>query len=132
MVAEQGLVLVVEDDAQIQEVVRLVLEDEGIASIKAGTAREALALLAERRPAVMLLDLGLPDVDVTSVASVAAAGRAAGARVVICSAAGRGAEDLAERIDGDAYLAKPFDIEDLAATVRRRAPGGGGPGVRPS
>ena len=86
--------------------------------IAAGTGRDALKALDTHRPAVMLLDLGLPDVETDAPSAVAEAARAAGVRVIICSAAGRGAEDLAERVQGDAYLAKPFDIEDLISTVR--------------
>lgn len=117
MTEERRRVLIVEDDPQIQEVVRLVLDDEGIASIVAGTGRDALAAIDAHRPAVMLLDLGLPDVETDAPSTVAAAAQAAGVRVIICSAAGRGAEELAERVQGDAYLAKPFDIEDLINTV---------------
>jgi len=115
----QRLVLIVEDDPEIQELLQLVLADEQIPAAHARTARAALSALAESRPTVMLLDLGLPDAAATPIASVLAAAREAGTRVIICSAAGRSVDELSSRTEGDAYLVKPFDIDDLLSVIRR-------------
>jgi len=111
--------LLVEDNRQLVELLTVSLTKAGFSVSVAESAGQAHDRLAQGRFDILVVDLGLPDADTDSPASVAAAGRAAGVRVIICSAAGRGTDELAERIDADAYLAKPFDIEDLVATVRR-------------
>ncbi|HEX6740146.1 MAG TPA: response regulator [Vicinamibacteria bacterium] len=58
---EDGLVLLVDDDPEIQRLVRAYLEEEGLAVISATTAAAARSLAAERHPDVILLDLFLPD-----------------------------------------------------------------------
>ncbi|PYQ47929.1 MAG: hypothetical protein DMF78_22515, partial [Acidobacteria bacterium] len=59
--AEEGLVLVVDDDADVVRLVRGYLEDDGLAVLSASTAAEGAALAADRHPDVILLDLLLPD-----------------------------------------------------------------------
>jgi DNA-binding response OmpR family regulator len=59
--AEEGLVLVVDDDPEVVRLVRGYLEDEGLAVLSASTAAEGAAVAADRHPDVILLDLLLPD-----------------------------------------------------------------------
>ena len=54
-------ILLVEDDSLLREAFRLLLEEVGYEVLEAGTAAEALRSIAERAPALVLLDLGLPD-----------------------------------------------------------------------
>jgi DNA-binding response OmpR family regulator len=54
-------VLIVEDDPLLRDAFRLLLEDSGYRVLGAGTGGEALDLARRERPALMLLDLGLPD-----------------------------------------------------------------------
>ncbi len=54
-------ILLVEDDAPLREAFRMLLEDVGYEVREAGTAAEALHSVALERPALVLLDLGLPD-----------------------------------------------------------------------
>ncbi len=54
-------ILLVEDDAMLREAFRLLLEDVGYEVQEAGTAAEALRVAAVGKPALVLLDLGLPD-----------------------------------------------------------------------
>ncbi|HEX9106593.1 MAG TPA: response regulator [Longimicrobiales bacterium] len=54
-------ILLVEDDALLREAFRLLLEDVGYEVEEAGTAAEALRAVAAGKPALVLLDLGLPD-----------------------------------------------------------------------
>jgi DNA-binding response OmpR family regulator len=114
----QRLVLVVEDNPQIQELVLMVLADEQIPAAQARTASEAVTSLTEQRPAVMLLDIGLPDATTTPITAVVATARHNGTSVIICSAAGRSREDLSRAVEADAYIVKPFDIDELAGTIR--------------
>ena len=54
-------ILIVEDDELLRDAFRLLLEDAGYQVLEAGTADEAIALAQDRLPALMVLDLGLPD-----------------------------------------------------------------------
>jgi len=58
-----GSILVVEDDATTREMLRRTLEKEGWVVTEAGSGREALARVAESRPALILLDLLMPEMD---------------------------------------------------------------------
>ena len=59
--AEEGLVLVVDDDAEVVRTIRSYLEEEGLAVLSASTGAEGAALAADRHPDLILLDLLLPD-----------------------------------------------------------------------
>ena len=61
--AVRGKVLIVEDDRAICSFMRRVLEANGYESIIVGTGREALSMLTSHCPDVVILDLGLPDMD---------------------------------------------------------------------
>jgi len=130
-----GMVLVVEDEAPIRAAIRLVLESLGARVVEAATGQEAMALAAEVRPDLVLLDLGLPDVPGDAVCRAVRA--ASGVPIVVVSA--RHSETEKVRLldaGADDYLTKPFGSAELAARVRahlRRArmrdgAGAGGPG----
>jgi len=57
---DQSAILIVEDEQQIREAVAASLECEGFAVHQAGTAKHAAVLAAEKRPDLVVLDLGLP------------------------------------------------------------------------
>ena len=57
------IILLIEDDPQIRRFLRASLVTQGYNLIEAGTGREGLALAASRVPEVVLLDLGLPDME---------------------------------------------------------------------
>ncbi len=59
--AGRGKILLVEDDDLLREAFRLLLEEVGYEVHEAGTAAEALRTVATEHPALVLLDLGLPD-----------------------------------------------------------------------
>jgi signal transduction histidine kinase/DNA-binding response OmpR family regulator len=59
--AEEGLILVVDDEPEVVRTLKAYLEEEGLAVVAAGTAAEGQALARDRRPDVILLDLLLPD-----------------------------------------------------------------------
>jgi signal transduction histidine kinase/CheY-like chemotaxis protein len=62
-VSEEGLALVVEDDAPSRELVRRTLEKDGWAVVEASNGHEAWACMARRAPSLILLDLMMPDID---------------------------------------------------------------------
>lgn len=110
-------VLIVDDEAAILRFLRAALEENGFEAIEAATGASAVALAAAKKPDVILLDLGLPDID-----GVELLGRLrswSSAPVIIISARGR-ERDKIEGLDAgaDDYLTKPFGVEELLARVR--------------
>lgn len=121
-------VLVVEDDPAVADLVTLYLRNAGYAVTHAGTAAAARSLLAEVRPALVVLDLGLPDTDGRTL--FAEIRKRSDTPVLALTAR---AEDKVDGLEAgmDDYITKPFDPRELVARVRsvlRRAtglPGGG-------
>ncbi len=109
-------VLIVEDDAANSEVISLVLEMAGHQVSTAPTAREALVRAAADQPAVVLLDLGLPDEDGGTITSALRQSLPAGARIIITSGTSVDAAE-AKRLGVDGVLEKPFDPDRLLAVL---------------
>ncbi|MFI5200297.1 MAG: response regulator transcription factor [Candidatus Limnocylindrales bacterium] len=116
---EDRPILVVDDDAKIVRLVRAYLEREGYRVVGATDGRAALSAIELERPALVVLDLMLPEIDGLSVVrSIRAA--ADDTPVIILSARGT----TADRINGlasgaDDYLAKPFSPAELVLRVGR-------------
>ncbi len=118
-------ILLVEDDEDTRDMLRLTLEVAGHRVAVAGTGREAIERAAELHPEVMLVDLGLPDVDGHEVARRVRAG-AAGQAIFLVALTGYGrAEDVlrAEQAGFDAHVLKPATVEALARILARRGRG---------
>jgi two-component system OmpR family response regulator/two-component system response regulator QseB len=118
-------ILVVDDEPQIHRFLRPALEAAGHAVERADTAAEGLRLAASRAPDLVLLDLGLPDLD--GQAALARLRRFSDVPVIVLSARDREADKIAA-LDGgaDDYVVKPVDLDELAARLRalvRRAHG---------
>jgi two-component system alkaline phosphatase synthesis response regulator PhoP len=110
-------VLVVEDDRELREVVRRYLERAGHAVHTTGSGAEALGLLDGGAVDLVVLDLGLPDVDGLDV--LAAARDGPGIPVVVLTARSQ----VDDRIDGlrrgaDDYVTKPFSPTELVLRVQ--------------
>ena len=119
MTTAERPVLVVEDEAGMRQPLRWTLEAEGFAVDDAATARQALAAARRSRPALVLLDYGLPDGDGADVVAALCAHLSGGAPpIVVITADGRAAEK-ARRVGAAAYLHKPFDLDELVAVIRR-------------
>jgi two-component system KDP operon response regulator KdpE len=112
-----ALVLVVEDDPQLRRVLRAALLGARFRWIEAATGAEAIRRASEHVPDVVLLDLGLPDMDGVEVArAIRAWSRAA---IIVLSARGHEREKVALLNAGaDDYLTKPFGYEELVARIR--------------
>ncbi len=110
-------ILVIDDEPQIHRFLGPALDAAGFAPIRAETAAEGLRLAAERTPALILLDLGLPDMDGT-LAIPRLRGFTA-APIVILSARDREVEKVAALDAGaDDYVEKPFALGELLARLR--------------
>ncbi|HEY3164736.1 MAG TPA: response regulator transcription factor [Candidatus Limnocylindrales bacterium] len=119
-------VLVVEDDAETRAALVRELTARGYRVAEAEDGRTALARWESRRPDVVLLDLGLPDVDGLDV--VGRIRREATTPIVILSGRYEEAEKVVALERGaDDYVTKPFGVDELNARLRavvRRAAGG--------
>lgn len=119
--------LVIEDEPQIRRVVRRALEAEGARVIEAATGQEGLDHAAAEQPALVVLDLGLPDLAGISVCGEIRKWSAA--PIIVLSARHAEREKVALLDAGaDDYVTKPFSPTELRARVRaqlRRARLGG-------
>jgi DNA-binding response OmpR family regulator len=118
------VVLLVDDDAAIRRAVGAGLELEGFRVVRASGGRAALAAVESVAPAVILLDLSMPDLDGLEVLRRL---RAGGDDVPVCILSAR--DDVDDRVKGlqagaDDYVVKPFALEEvtarLQALLRRR------------
>ena len=110
-------VLVVEDDKAIRSLISATLERQEVDVVLVSTGRAALAEAARSNPGVMLLDLGLPDMD---GAEVIRAVRQWSMMFIIVVSARSEEDDKVAALDAgaDDYLTKPFSVEELLARLR--------------
>lgn len=113
-----AIVLVVDDDPEIRDVVRWLLEDEGWTVETSSDGRDALERATRARPALIVLDMGLPIMSGEEVAMRLRKVYVDPPPIIVVSADGRAGEKAA-RIGAASYLHKPFDVDALARLVRR-------------
>jgi two-component system KDP operon response regulator KdpE len=117
-------VLVVEDDAPLRRALRTSLRARDLEVHETGSGEEALVLAADRRPDLVLLDLGLPGID--GVETLGRLRSFTDVPVIVLTARDRAADKVAALDAGaDDYVTKPFDTDELLARVRaalRRSP----------
>ncbi|MGZ6792450.1 MAG: response regulator transcription factor [Mycobacteriales bacterium] len=123
MPASLGRVLVVDDDDVIRQLITVNLELEGFEVTSAFDGQDCLDKVKDVMPDVITLDIMMPRVDGWEAAGRLRADPAtAGIKVVLLSARAQEADlQRGSRIGVDAYLTKPFDPDELIATVRRLA-----------
>jgi DNA-binding response OmpR family regulator len=111
-------ILVVDDDAKIVRLVRTYLAREGFRVVEASDGRAALAAIALEAPALVVLDLMLPEVD--GLAIIRAVRRTNQTPIVVISARGTTADRITGLAEGaDDYLPKPFSPAELVVRVKR-------------
>jgi two-component system KDP operon response regulator KdpE len=116
-VKEAQTVLIVEDEAAIVRFLRPALEAEGFRVVDSPRGGPALELAAKVKPDVVLLDLGLPDMD--GLAVLKGLRSWTSAPVIVLSARGEERDKISGLDAGaDDYLAKPFGVEELLARIR--------------
>jgi two-component system OmpR family response regulator len=113
-------ILVVDDDPHIREVVCFALQKAGYATVSAENGKQALDCFARERPALVVLDILMPEMDGTEVCRRLRAAPAS-AHVPILFVSSK--DDEVDRIvglelGGDDYVAKPFSPRELVARVR--------------
>lgn len=110
-------VLVIEDEVKIRDIVRQALGDLADRWFDAGTGKEGLAIAAAERPDLIVLDLGLPDVDGLDVCRKL---RAFTTAPIVVLSARQTERDKVALLDAgaDDYVTKPFGPSELQARVR--------------
>src|SRR6476660_10229678 len=113
-------ILVVDDDAKIVRLVRTYLERDGFRVITAGDGPAALEAIETHRPALVVLDLMLPELDGRAVIrAVRRDDEAAATTIIVLSARGSTLDRIAGLEDGaDDYLPKPFSPAELVLRVK--------------
>jgi diguanylate cyclase (GGDEF)-like protein len=113
-------VLIVDDDGALRELLRTTLEAIDLEVAEAETAGKARAMLESRVPDLILLDVGLPDLDGLSFChELKANPRSAAVPVVILTGADIGTSDAARAANADGFLRKPFSPLELLAVAER-------------
>lgn len=112
-----AVALVVDDEVQIRRLLRLVLEAENYKVHEAATGQQALMEIATRRPDIVLLDLGLPDLD--GLAVLKRLREWSEVPVIVLTVR----DDVEEKVGAldagaDDYITKPFSTPELLARLR--------------
>ncbi|TAK76228.1 MAG: response regulator [Dehalococcoidia bacterium] len=113
-------ILVVEDDPALRTLTEAVLDDAGYEPLTASNGAEALEILREKQVQLILLDMRMPVMDGWAFAEAYHARPGPHAPVVVLTAA-QDAQKRAKEIQAAGWIAKPFDLDHLVATVGRLA-----------
>ena len=113
-------ILIIDDEPKIRAVVKEALRGEAERLLEASTAAAAIALAEAERPDVILLDLGLPDMDGVEVCKAI---RSWSSAPILVLSARASEEEKAQLLDAgaDDYITKPFGTLELRARVRAQA-----------
>ncbi len=117
MEGQKPLILVIEDDRHIQSFLRVSLASQDYKTIETGLGNEGIALAASHVPDVVILDLGLPDID--GLAVITRLREWSRVPIIVLSARGQERDKVAALDAGaDDYLTKPFGVGELLARIR--------------
>ena len=118
-------VLIVEDNEKNMKLVRDILQAVGYTPIEASSGEEAIALATDEVPALVLMDIQLPDLDGAAALQRLRADERT-ARVPVLALTAQAMQGDRERFLAagfDGYLSKPIDVDELIETVRRYCDG---------
>ena len=113
----KALILVVEDDAPIRNLITTTLKTHDYKFIVASDGESAIMAASSHNPDIILLDLGLPDIDGVDV--IKRIRTWSNTPIIVISARSEDSDKI-EALDAgaDDYLTKPFSVEELLARIR--------------
>ena len=112
-------ILVVDDDPAILDLITQVLLEEGYEVLAVNNGQTAVDLARKLRPHLILLDLMMPEMNGWQVTAVLKADPQTRAIPILLLSARRDMARTANELGVTAYLAKPFDLDDLLSRVKR-------------
>ena len=113
----QQPILVVDDDHNLRQTIRWMLEEEDFSVRTAADGQEAVEQALEQQPALIILDMGLPLLDGSQVSAQVRHHYGTAVPIILITADGQ-AEEKSRRVGATAFLRKPFDIDDLIDVVQ--------------
>ena len=118
---EQPAVLIVDDDPNVLELLRVNLRAQGYDVTAASNGTEALAAIERQTPRLMVLDVMMPEMDGWEVCKQVRDRFRDSMKIVMLTAKDTARDRIIGKdiLKADEYLTKPFDIDELLATVRR-------------
>jgi CheY-like chemotaxis protein len=117
------LVLVVDDDPEVVELCDMLLERAGYERALATSGEEAVSLLEQRTPNLIVLDLNMPGMDGWSVAAlVRKHERTARIPILVMTGLAQNVENAARRAGATAFVMKPIDPKRFVKEVKRLCP----------
>lgn len=115
--ARKYKILVVDDDANVRELVNLYLQKEGLVPIGAPSGEEALRMVSQHSPDVIILDIMLPGIDGLEVCRNLR--RISDVPIIMLTAKGEEADRIVGlELGADDYVVKPFSPRELVARVK--------------
>lgn len=118
--SQPPLVLIAEDEEPIAEAIALIVEDVGYTPLVAAHGKQALEFARARRPALVISDLMMPQMDGAELIAALRADATINSHtpppIILMTAAGM---KRAQEADADALLRKPFNLEDLEELLFR-------------
>ena len=114
-------ILIVEDNEKNMKLVRDILRHKGHETLEAATGEEGVRLAVEHRPALILMDIQLPDIDGIEALRRIREQRALDATPVIAVSASVMPDDQQKIVTSgfDAFVTKPINLKQFLATVQR-------------
>src|ERR1035438_49420 len=111
------LVLLIDDEPRMRQFLRVTLEASNFRYFEASTGNEGFASVIQQKPDVILLDLGLPDMD--GLDFISRLREWSRIPVIVISARGKEIDKVSALDSGaDDYLSKPFSVQELQARIR--------------
>src|SRR5580700_3004190 len=119
-------VLVVDDEDRIRSSLRGILSDEGFRVLDTGSAPEVMDLIEREHPAVVLLDVWMPDIDGIELLRRIKSERPAVQVIMISGHANIQSAVAATKLGAADFIQKPFSVTGLLASIARVLDGGHG------
>lgn len=110
-------ILIVDDDPTIRSILEALLEDEGFDPVTAANGQEALRMVADDRPSLILMDLMMPVMSGVDAVRVLKEDPQTADIPVIAMSAGFILRESIEDLLADGIIAKPFDLDALIASI---------------